>query len=264
MTPKEALITTARRYCIDNGSYWTNKYLKEGGGSRSYTDSDYNIFPRYNVLGAIRQGVETLVGQIFSSVDNCKNELKQVGLTSQSLFTTGKHNSISLNAMQDERNKFVKFIDNITDNDLELVEPLPHRRKLKADEAKQIRQRLLETWNYDGEYWEPLNNKSPKPTIFVMKEIVTQDDIEKIIQLVSERADNKIFEVSEDRNDYEIEIDSFNPDLYETICCDKSFEWVVYGSHESTISFGGTWLVEVVQKIFADRKEKLNLWEQNW
>ncbi len=97
-----------------------------------------------------------------------------------------------------------------------------------------------------------------------MKEIVTQDDIEKIIQLVSERADNKIFEVSEDRNDYEIEIDSFNPDLYETICCDKSFEWVVYGSHESTISFGGTWLVEVVQKIFADRKEKLNLWEQNW
>ena len=33
---------------------------------------------------------------------------------------------------------------------------------------------------------------------------------------------------SEDRIDYEIEIDSFNPDLYETICCDKNFDWVVY------------------------------------
>lgn len=229
-----------------------------------YSDNDYNLFPRYNALSAILLGVETFVGQTFSSLDNCKQELQQVGLTSQTPFTTGKQNDIERNAIQDERNKFVKFIDSVTDNELELVEALPHRRKLKDDEATQIRQRLLDTWNYDGGYWEPLDDKSPKPTVFVMKEIITQDDIEKIILLVSENADKKIFEIMEDRNDFEIEIDSFSPDLYETICCDKSFDWVVYGSHELTIAFGGTWLTEAIEQIFADRKEKLNLWEQNW
>lgn len=265
MIQTEALITTARRYCIDNHSYWANRYSNEmSNNNNPYSDNDYNLFPRYNALAAILIGVETFVGHIFASLDNGKKELKQTGLTSQTPFTTGRQNDIAINAIQDERNKFVKFIDNITDSDLELVEALPHRRKLKDEEAKQIRQRLLDTWNYDGSYWEPLDNKSPKQTVFVMKEIVTKADIEKIIQIVSERADKKIFEVSEDRNDYEIEIDSFSPDLYETICCDKSFEWVVYGSHESTIAFGGTWLTEKIENLFLDRKEKLNLWEQNW
>jgi len=264
MTPTDAMITAARRYCLDNHSFWCDKYSQEGSGSTNYSDRDYDLFPRYNALSAILQGVEILVGQSFSSLDNCKAELKQVGLTSQSLFTTGKQNTIESNAIQNERTKFVTFLDSITQSDLDQVQQLPHRRKLKDQEAKQIRKQLLDTWNYDGSYWEPLQECSPKPSVYLMKENVTDHDIENIIQAVSERADKKIFCISEDRIDYEIEIDSFNPDLYETICCDKNFDWVVYGSHESTIAFGGTWLIETVEKIFADRKDKLNLWEQNW
>ena len=49
----------------------------------------------------------------------------------------------------------------------------------------------------------------------------------------------------------------------ETIFTDKTFEWVVYGSHESTIAFGGIWLVDFIKKLFANRKDKLNRWEQN-
>ena len=261
----EALVTTARRYCMDNHSYWANRYSNEmSHNNNPYSDNDYNLFPRYNALAAILLGVEIFVGQTFTSLDNCKQELKHIGLTSQTPFTSGRQNDIERNAIQDERNKFVKFIDSITENDLGLVEALPYRRKLKDEEAKQIRQQLLDNWNYDGSYWEPLDNRSPKPTVFLMKEIVTQEDIDKIIQIVSEKADKKIFEVSEDRNDYEIEIDSFSPDLYETICFDNSFDWVVYGSHESTIAFGGTWLIEKIGDLFSDRKEKLNLWEQNW
>lgn len=264
MTPTDAIITAARRYCLDNHSFWIDKYSQVCSGKTNYSDRDYDIFPRYNVLNAILQGVEILVGQSFSSVDNCKTELKHVGLTSKSLFTTGKQNTIESDAIQDERTKFVKYIDSITNSDLDQIEQLPYRRKLKDEEAKLIRKQLLETWNYDGSYWEPLQRSSPKPSVYLMKENVTNNDIEKIIQAILERADKKILCISEDRIDCEIEIDSYNPDLYETICCDKNFDWVVYGSHESTIAFGGTWLIDIVEKIFADRKDKLNLWEQNW
>lgn len=265
MTDIEKIITSARHYCIDNFNFWADKYSNENSGNNNpYSDNDYNLFPRYNVLSAILQGVETLVGQTFNSLDDCKQELKNVGLTSQSIFTTGRQNSIEKNTIQDERNKFVKYIDNLTTDDLDSVEPLPHRRRLKGEEAKQIRQKLLDAWNYDGSYWEPLDNKSPKPTVFIMKDNVTNADIQKIIQVVANKADEKIFSISEDKIDYEIEIDTFNPDLYETICCDNTFEWVVYGSHESTIAFGGIWLTEAVRQIFSDRQDKLNKWEQNW
>ena len=171
---------------------------------------------------------------------------------------------IEKKVIEDERNKFIKFIDNTSPDKFLEIEPLPYRRKLKVKEAELIRKQLFEIWNYAGDYWEPLDNKSPKPTIYLMKENVTEDDIQQIIDFVKHKADKRIFEISEDRNDYEIEIESFTPDLYETICCDKDLEWVVYGSHESTIAFGGTWLIESITKLFAGRQEKLNLWEQNW
>jgi hypothetical protein len=265
MTETQALLTIARRYCLEQHFYWADKYSHEQSGNNSpYSDNDYNLFPRYNALNAILQGLETIVGQPFVSLDICKKEIKQIGLNNQDMFISGKQNPVSRAAIQDEKKKFIKFVDNVSAIDLENIEPLPHKRRLKEEEANQIRRQLHEIWNYDGSYWEPLDNKSPQPTLFLMKENVNDNDIEKIIQFIATKADEKIFAISEDRIDYEIEIDSFSPDLYETICCDKTFEWVIYGSHESTIAFGGSYLLEFITVLFSDRKEKLNLWEQNW
>lgn len=243
---------------------WCGKYSQEGSGRSKYSDKDYDLFPRYIVLREILEGVESLVEQYFSSLDDCKAELKLIGLTSNSKFTADGQNSIKNNAIQDERNKFVTFINNITNSDLDQVEPLPYRRKMNIDEAKQIRQQLFKIWKYDS-YWDPLDDCSPKPTVFLMQANVTDDDIERILEAVKERANNRIFWINEDHVDYEIEIDSFDPTkLYETICCDNNFDWVIYGSHESTITFGGTWLIEIVKQLFSDREDKLNLWERTW
>src|SRR5689334_19553222 len=79
MTDVEALITLARRYCQDNFSYWADKYSKERTGNYfpyTYTDKDYNLFPRYNVLSVILSSIETLVGKNFENTESCKNELK--------------------------------------------------------------------------------------------------------------------------------------------------------------------------------------------
>ena len=281
MTDTEKLITAARHYCLDNFQFWADKYANEGSGNNSpYSNNDYNIFPRYNALTAIRQGVEIIVGQSFSSFENCKEELKFIGANSHDISTidgnkelkflgesgrysstSGRLNPIEKKAIMDERDKFINYIDTLTFDKLSDVEPLPYRRRLKDQELLEVRKRLLETWNYDGDYWEPLDSKSPKETIFLMEEHITKLDYENIIQLVFDKGEKKIFEVTEDRIDYEIEIDSFDPNCYETIFTDKTFEWVIYGSHESTIAFGGAWLTEFIKQLFADRKDKLNKWE---
>jgi hypothetical protein len=65
MSPADALITAARRYCEDNHSYWANRYANERSGADfpaySYSEGDYDLFPRYNVLAAILAQVEVLV-----------------------------------------------------------------------------------------------------------------------------------------------------------------------------------------------------------
>ncbi len=96
------------------------------------------MFPRYNVLSAILDRVETLVGQDHFDFETCKQELKNIGLTANSLFTTGEQNKIAANAMQEERNKFKDFIQNMSVQDLTSIEPLAHRRRLLAADLFRI------------------------------------------------------------------------------------------------------------------------------
>lgn len=285
MTEIESLITKARRYCTENHTYWSKRYQEEmSGNNNPYSNSDYNLFPRYNALGAILSGVQIIVGKEFDSLELCKKELIRLGLESHSVFTidgdkelgllekiskyfgtTGKHNQIERNAIQDERKKFVEFINSQNPESLLNVEPLPYERRLGEDESELVRGKLLEIWNFDGDYWEPLDEKSPKPTIFLMDDNFTDTDkieIEKTIK--AHLKSDKLFVITEDRIDYEIESELLDVDLYETIICDNTFEWVVYGSHESTIAFGGDFLIDKLNELFVNRKDKLNKWEQNW
>lgn len=261
MTTTDKIITLARRYCSENFSFWADKYSNEKSGNNNpYSDNDYNIFPRYNALTAILKGVETIVGRTFDSIDQCKNELKSLGQDSQTPFTKGKQNEIEKKAIQDERQKFINFIDSITDQQIETVEPLPYRRRLLENEANEIREQLLKHWNFDGGYWEPLTSCSPQPFIFFSKENLSNQDYEKIKRIIADRAENRIYEITEEQYDYQTDNSEFDPDCYETIYTDKNFDWIVYGSHEGTIAFGGSWLLTELDKQLSDKKELANQW----
>lgn len=263
MTTTDKIITLARHYCIDNFRYWSDKYQIERTGNDfpyTYTDNDYNLFPRYNALTAILKGIETIVGKSFNDSDQCRNELKELGQNSQTPFTTGKKNEISKTAIQEERQKFINFIDSISDQQLETVEPLPYRRRLLEKEASEIRENLLRHWNFDGGYWEPLTSCSPQPFVFFSKDNLTDKDYEKIKKIIADRAESKIYEITEERYDYQIDNSEFDPDCYETIYTDQNFDWIVYGSHEGTVAFGGAWLLTELDRQLSDKKELINQW----
>jgi len=151
MTEIESIITLARHYCLKNYDYWFNKYSQEKG-EMPYSDNDYNLFPRYNALKAILQGVETIIDKKFSSINNCKNELKNIGKFSQTIFTENVKNKIANNAINEERNKFIFFIENTSEGDLFNVSPLSYNRKLSKSESEKIRSELNNIWNFDGGY----------------------------------------------------------------------------------------------------------------
>lgn len=263
MTPTERVVTLARQFCIDNIQYWTDYYEKNRSGNNmpyDYSKHDYNVFPRYQTSEAILRGIETIVGKTYDSIEQCKNEIRELGLTSQSHFTTGKLNGLQGKAIEDARQKFVFFIDAITEEQLDKVEPLPYRRRFLESEANSIRQELATHWNFDGGYWEPLTPCSPKPFVFFDKENLTENDFQKIKDIILSQPDNRIYEISEQRYDYEIDKSEIEIDCYEIIYTDKKFEWIIYGSHEGTIAFGGDWLLTELDKQLSDKLELKNKW----
>jgi hypothetical protein len=62
----------------------------------------------------------------------------------------------------------------------------------------------------------------------------------------------------EDRIDYELELSVFEPSYNgnEGYWCDETFEWIIYSSHESSITIGG-WLLPVVKNIWSHWEERV-------
>ena len=267
MNEIEALITVARRYCIENHEYWTNEYADKRNGSDSpvysYSNSDYNIFPRYNALSAILSGVEYIVGSKFDNVEECKQKLIYLGENTDSIFTEGEKSNIEKGVIQEERNKFCEFIESIEIDDLWKIPSLSYRRRLRDEERNKIRQKLEDKWGFDGGCWFPLVDiNSSLPVIFVLKDHMKKEDFARIEEFIGKIAEKYLFEITENQIDYEIETNSLDMDCYETIVCDVSFGWVVYGSHENTITFGGKNLVKYVKHVFDGRSKILNKFPQ--
>ncbi len=259
----DALITAARHYLKNNFAYWADRYSKERTGADipySYTDNDYNLFPRYNVITAILDGVEALTGNTVMTVAECKAALIEIGTSANSSFTTGEQNAIELQAMAEERDKFVDYIVYLDSEIIVKQEPLPYRRRLTKEESEKVRKALKNHWGFQGDYWDPLEKLSPQPTVFLSKEYITDKDYLQIISTIKKLASDRLYEVVEDGRDAEIEFSSFHPDCYETIYCDGTWQWIVYGSHEGTVTFGGESLIYFVNNLFANREDKLNYW----
>lgn len=258
MTFSESLITAARHYCKNHHAYWANRYRNERSGQDypeyTYSDSDYNLFPRYNILSAILGEIEMLVGQ----TDVSRETLAALGLSTQLPFTDGEEHPVEKVAMQQEREKFIHFIQTITPEALEQTIPLPHRRRLNAAEKEAVDQQLLERWNYDGEYWDPIVDKCPSEILYLAKEHLTKADYQAIIRFMDGHTSAYLLEATEEGVVTEITAAEFHPDCYETAYCDEHYEWVVYGSHESTITFAGEPLLTFIRQLFTGRENLFN------
>lgn len=261
MTETEAILTAAKRYCIDNFNYWSKQYSDKKTGSdypNSYSDNDYDLFPRYNVSTAILQELQFYTGDDFADIAECRQMIKVLGQESQSLFTKGEKNKIEANAIQEERDKFNKFIDNVDADFLLTVDPMLYRRRLKKNEQSIIDKELKDNWGVDC-YWYPLIDlKIDKKAIFINKEHLTTNDYLAISDFINLENSSRIYEISEDQIDYEIEKMELDSDCYETIYCDKNFTWIIYGSHEGTLSFGGKKVLDFVFELLNDRKELID------
>jgi hypothetical protein len=260
----EKLHAAVRRYCLEQYSYWTKKYgeLVSEGKDRfgnQYANEALYTFPRYNVLNAILVEVERHRPVDFSSIDDAKRVLKSVALNAQSIFTQPPNGNLEQTAMNEEREALAKFISELSNNDLLLVEPLFYRRVLTAEEGATIWDKLETDWGVSEGYWYPLaNRKRQDIEAFQDKYFEKEVGTEPLRKLLRTHGIETLWEMREDGVNYELELSVFEPyyNGSEGYWCDATFQWIVYASHESSVTIGG-WLLSEINDVWSNWRQRV-------
>jgi len=268
MDPTQALHTAARRYCTQKHSHWVDEYTKLPNEGRAANDYDYtpealNIFPRYNVLKAILNAVEKLVPSDFGSVDEARKALIATGQDAQSPFTEDPSCDIEQSAIAEERTAFCAYIANITDTALAAVAPLPYERVLQEEESKRLWGKLGEVWDVTEHHWFPLTDCARKDILaFQDRYFMDACGPEKLIPVLRSREIEKVWVLREIECDpqHEVEISLFDPCYRgsEEYWTSEKMDWIIYVSHESSVTVGG-WLLDEVKRLWTQWQD--HIWE---
>lgn len=166
--------------------------------------------------------------------------------------------------MREEREKFVEFVGSCSAGDLGSIEPLPYRRSLSEKESASIRKRMLERWSIGSGYWHPIEAEElPKSVLseavaFQARHFEAEVGAGELQAILSDRGLTRVWELRELRPDLEIEL-SLVDLLYtqERYWTSDAMDWVVYVSHESSITIAGRWLVDEIQSSWPRWRERV-------
>lgn len=131
-----------------------------------------------------------------------------------------------------------------------------------SQHADHLLKKLLSIWDIEKHYWYPLYDCKRSDVIAFNADYI--EDIEsKVLDiqnfLLSQNKD-RIFEMQEDRTIQMIETTSLDPSYDghygERFWFNEDMNWVIYASHEGSITFGG-------QELISALKDKWQDWAAN-
>lgn len=260
MNPEaERLHVAARRYCTDRFGLWAREYerLAARGGDRrgpDYTPEAYRTFPRYQIAEAIRTDLERLTGADIASLDDARELFALAGLTAASVFTSYDEPEAQAAALA-EREEFVRFVREVPTAILSAVEPLPYTRVLSPDEAGQVWASVERAWGLRRRvYWYPLAETArPDVEAFQASSFSGAVTPERLGVLLAERGVPRVWELREYGPEYELDASAFEPHYNgaEGLWTSHALDWIVYASHEGSITVGG-WMLAAVKLEWRD------------
>jgi len=123
---------------------------------------------------------------------------------------------------------------------------------------------LNEKWSVPiNDYWIPLSSSPILPDIiyFNYDEFENEFGIKKLQNLVKENFSSELLETNEECEEFNIPIEDLaymnGCEAYHT---NKNLDWVMYMSHENTITFKGEKLIALIKSNWSDWENWKNPW----
>jgi hypothetical protein len=275
MDNKTALHTAARRYCQDRFSEWMENYKqlqnKEGRKKENlfqpgwdYSDEAWRVFPRYRVATAIQVEVERLVPDSRSTFGELRSKLIAACDVAEARLREELKKTIAREALHEEADDYRAYIQVLGESDLANLLPLPFRRVLAQEESRKLWSELEKAWGIGGGSWFPLKEGIVPPNVITFHSdyFGMMGGAQLLREALGTRGIAKIYllhEFAPLEPDYEVECPIAEPTYGsggEQYCTSGSAEWVVYASHESSITVCGEWLTTIFKQKWPDWNQR--------
>lgn len=245
MTDAQKLHAFARQICMDRNSHWSGVYAEIVSGGRDrigmkYTDEALRVFPRYNVDQAVLETIEQIDPDDPPPFDDLRLLLVNAALDGSSAFTRPSPDHDK--ALMEERQWLKNAFETASLAEIADLPPLFYRRVLTAAEVDNVRQRLTAHWGAEL-HWFPLGEKTHPSLIAYDLATVDESALQRRIRgFLSEGRTTRLYEIREYGPCYEIDFgaDDFTYNGAEAFWSDLQGEWIIYCSHENTMTVGGT------------------------
>lgn len=264
MTPGEALHTSARRHCEDRFELWSRQYAVMASEGRDrhgteYTTAALRIFPRYNIARAIRIAIERLEPSAFADVEVARAAVAEAARSANDEFTSSSIGPVDAEAMSEERQDFLLFLTSIAHADLRQVRPLPYRRVLSETESERVWAAVRSAWDIATDYWYPLSDSARADVeAYDATAFATNVPTEVLRDAIRRQGLGRVWELKEYGPEFEEAVELFDPtyDGAEGYWCSERLDWIVYVSHEGSITAGGT-IIETVHQVWPQCADHL-------
>ncbi len=132
------------------------------------------------------------------------------------------------------------------------------QKRIIGPEGQRLRKVLLEKWNFNSNFWNPLTEDSPEETVFLNG--MTDAAKAQVVQLIADHVQQPLYLLDCETGLFAITPDAMFTGAYEGMVFDTTLDWVIYFSHHYTTTFGGPWLVQAIKDIYREEPEALNRW----
>ena len=157
--------------------------------------------------------------------------------------------------MQEEREAFAAFVRRVPVSILTAVEPLPYVRVLSDEDADWAWTVVEQAWGVERhQRWYPLRGRRPAHVeAFEDRHLLEAVSVERFRALLADRGVERVWDLREDGPARERDVSTFAPryDWWETVASSSRPDWIVYASHESSITVGG-WLLDAVKREWPE------------
>jgi hypothetical protein len=163
-------------------------------------------------------------------------------------------------ALHEEADNYRAYISVLTASDLAGIEPLPFRRVLETQESMRLWNQLKQVWSIGGGYWFPLKEGAAPSSViaFHVDYFEKMGGVRLLREALTRRGISRVYQLQEfvpPEPEYEIDLSILEPaygsggEQYST---SEPMDWVVYASHESSITIAGDWLTEIFKEKWPE------------